>query len=164
MAFLPWENIEFKTNLTKEEIINRLNNVVEPKGVFGIFFLKKYSYGKPFEGEIYENGFKIRLITFYGNSFHPIIVGNIIENNEERTISIKMRCHYFTLGFMSIWFGGIIIGLFNNLIKAKSGVDIVSGIIAVLIFLALGYLLMTLPFKFESKKAKKLLNGLFNDK
>ena len=114
MAFLPWENIEFKTKLTKEEIISRLNNAVEPKGAFGIFFLKKYSYGKPFEGEIYENGFKIRLVTFYGNSFHPIIVGNIIENNEERTISIKMRCHYFTLGFMSIGFGGLIIFLLTT--------------------------------------------------
>jgi len=164
MAFLPWENIEFKTNLTKEEIINRLNNVVEPKGVFGIYFLKKYSYGKPYDGEIYENGFKIKRITIYWNSFKPIIIGNIIENNEERTISIKMRCHYFTLGFMSIWFGGIIVFLFNNLIKAKSGVDIVSGIIAALIFLALGYLLMTLAFKFESKKAKKMFNELFHEK
>jgi len=122
---------------------------------------RKYSYGKPFEGEIHENGFKIRLVTFYGNSFHPIIVGNIIENNEERIISIKMRCHYFTLGFIS---GVLIIFLFNNLIKAKSVADVISGISVALIFLALGYLLMTLAFKFEGKKAKKLLNGLFNDK
>ena len=163
MAFLPWENIEFKTNLTKEEIINQLNNVVEPKGVFGIYFLKKNSYGKPYDGEIYENGFKIKRITFYGNSFKPIISGNIIENNEKRIISIKMRCNYFVLGFMIIWFGGIVISLFNNLIKAKSGFDILSGIIVALIFFTLGYLLMTLAFKFESKKAKKLFNELFYD-
>jgi hypothetical protein len=163
MAFLPWENIEFKTNLTKEEIINRLNNVVEPKGVFGIYFLKKNSFGKPYDGEIYENGFKIKRITFYGNPFKPIIVGNIIENNEERIISIKMRCNYFVLGFMIIWFGGVIISLFNSLVKAKSGFDIVSGISGELIFLAVVYLLMTFSLIFESKKAKKLFNELFYD-
>jgi hypothetical protein len=82
MAFLPWENIEYRLNLTKDEIIARINNIVEPKGIFGIFFLKKYSYGKPYEGEIYENGFKIKRISVYGNSFKPIIIGNIIENEE----------------------------------------------------------------------------------
>jgi hypothetical protein len=161
MAFLPWENIEYRLNLTKDEIITRINNITEPKGIFGIFFLKKYSYGKPYEGEFYENGFKIKRTTVYGNSFKPIIIGNIIEDEEYNILNINMRCHYFVLGFMSIWFGGIIIFLLNNLIKAKSGSDIVSGIISALIFLLSGYLLMTLAFKFESNKTKKLFNEIF---
>jgi len=165
MAFLPWENIEYKTNLTKDAIINRINSVVEPKGVFGIHFLKKYSYGRPFDGEVYENGFKIQRITFYKNSFLPIIVGSIIEDKEQNIINIKMRCHYFIIGFMAIWFGGcllgLLLGLLGNIIEAKSGIDILFGIIWPLIFLLFGYLLMTAAFKFESTKAKKLLNELF---
>jgi hypothetical protein len=161
MAFLPWENIEYKTNLTKDEIINRINSVVEPKGVFGVYFFKKYSYGKPYDGEIYENGFKIKRISIIGNSFLPIIIGNIIEENGKNIINIKMRCHYFTIGFMIIWFGGNLLILLNNIIKAKSSIEILSGIIASLIFLLFGYLLMTILFKLESIKSKKYFNELF---
>ncbi|MDR0316243.1 MAG: hypothetical protein LBH97_05010, partial [Treponema sp.] len=140
MNFLPWENIEYTTKLTKEEIINQINNVVEPKGVFWIF--KKYSYGKPYDGEIFENRFKIRRITWYRNSFFPIIEGNILENEEQRTVNIKMRYTYFVIGFMSIWFGGLLLLLIINIITAKSGIDILSSIIGVLIFMFFGYLLM----------------------
>jgi hypothetical protein len=161
MAFLPWENIEYKTNLTKDEIINRINSVVEPKGVFGIFFLKKYSYGKPYDGEIYENGFKIKRISIIANSFKPIIVGNIIEDNGKNIINIKMRLHYLVIWFMTIWFGGALFTLINGIIKEISGVNIFSKIIGALIFLVLGYLVMTIPFKLESIKSKKYFNELF---
>jgi TM2 domain-containing membrane protein YozV len=161
MAFLPWENIEYKTNLTKDEIINRIDSVVEPKGVFGVYFLKKYSYGKPYDGEIYENGFKIKRISVIGNSFKPIIVGSIFEDNGQNIINIKMRLHYIVIGFMTIWFGGVLSILLNNIIKAKSSVEILSGIIGGLIFLIFGYLIMTVPFKLESIKSKKYFNELF---
>jgi hypothetical protein len=88
MTFFPSENIEYHTKLTKDEIISRINNVVEPKGIFWIF--KKYSYGKPYDGEIYENGFRIRRIIWSRNSFLPTIEGNILENEEQRIINIKM--------------------------------------------------------------------------
>jgi hypothetical protein len=162
MAFLPWENIEYKTSLSKDEIINRINNIVEPKGIFGIFLLKKYSYGKPYEGEVYENGFKIKRITFYMNSFKPIILGNIIENRNQTIINIKMRCHYFIAGFMSIWFGGVLFTLLKNIIRAGSFIDIISSIVEALIFLAFGYLLITISFKYESKKTKKIFGELFH--
>ena len=161
MAFFPWENIEYKTNLTKDEIINRIDSVVEPKGVFGVYFFKKYSYGKPYDGEIYENGFKIKRISIIGNSFKPIIVGSIIEENGQNIINIKMRLHYIVIGFMTIWFGGVLSILLNNIIKAKSSVEILSGIIGGLIFLIFGYLIMTIPFKLESIKSKKYFKELF---
>jgi len=96
MNFMPWEDIEYKTNLTKDEIINRINAAVEPKGLFGSHFIKKYDYGRPFAGEIYENGFKISRITIFGSSFKQIIVGNIIEDKEQNIIKIKIRNHYCT--------------------------------------------------------------------
>ena len=160
--FFPGENIEYDTKLTKEEIINRLNNVVEPRGVFWVF--KKYSYSKPYDGEIYENGFKIRRIIWYRNSFLPVIEGNIFENGEQRTIDIKMKCTNFVRVFMSIWFGGTILVLVHNIVTAKSGIDILSSIIGALIFIFFGYLVMTGAFKFESLKSKKFLNDLFCEK
>ena len=162
MAFLPWENIEYRTNLTKDEIISRINSVVEPKGVFGVYFFKKYSYGKPYDGEIYENGFKIKRISIIGTLFKPIIAGNIIEDNGQNIINIKMRLHYLAMGFMAIWFGGLLLTLLKDIIKPKSGVNIFSEIIGALTFLILGYLLMTIPFKFESRKSKKFFNELFS--
>jgi len=161
MAFIPWENIEYKTNSTMEEIINRINSIIEPKGMFWIFFLKKYSYGKPYQGEINENKFKIRRIIIYANAFLPFIEGKIIENNGKRLIKIKMRCNYFVIGFMTIWFGGILILLLNNIIKTDSIIEIISYVIGSLIFIILGYLIITIPFKIESKKSKKILNELF---
>jgi hypothetical protein len=159
MTFLPWENVEYSTKLTKDEIINRINNVVEPKGVFWIF--KKYSYGKPYDGEIYENGFKISRIIFYRNPFSPIIEGNIFENEERRTISIKMRCIKFVIGFMSIWFGVVLFLLLITIITAKSVINIMPSIIGILIIIFLGYIIMIGAFKFESIKSKKFFNELF---
>ena len=164
MIFLPWENIEYKTNLTKDEIINRINSVVEPRGFFWIYFFKKYSYGKAYDGEVYENGFKIKRISIFGNSFKPIIIGNIIEDKEQISISIKMRCHYFVMGFMTIWFGGIFLSLLKNITKTMSGVNIIFEIIGALIFLLFGYLLMTISFKFESIKSRNFFNELFYER
>jgi hypothetical protein len=165
MNFKPWEEVKYITNLTKDEIINRINGVVEPKGLFGIHFLKKYSYGKPFAGEIYENGFKITRITFYKNLFKPIIAGNIIEDKEQNIINVKIRCHYFIVGFMAIWFGLLLLSIISNITKAIFGInnsiEIISSLIGALIFLLLGYLILILPFKYESMKAKKMLNELF---
>jgi hypothetical protein len=62
---------------------------------------------------------------------------------------------------MSIWFGGILLILIENIINAKSGIDIISTVAGGVVFASFGYLIMTVAFKFESKKSKKFFNELF---
>ena len=159
MAFLPWENIEIKTKLTKDEIISGINNNVEAKGLFWAWPLKKYSYGKPYQGYISENSFKIMRITIYTNSFLPFILGNIIENEDYRIITIKMRCSYIITGFMIIFIGFSLLSGLNYIITDGIG----GGFFGSMFFSIIGYIIMTGAFKIESIKSKKFLRKLFNE-
>ena len=141
MVFFPMELLRYKINISKDEMINRLNNNVESKN-----FLNWTYFGKPFFGEVYENRFKIiRHNEIIRNSFRPVIIGNIIENGAENTLEILMRPHLVVLIIMSIF---LVIVAINA---------ILFSIILMLIF----YPIMVLFFKFESKQAKKFLDKLF---
>jgi hypothetical protein len=94
MAFLPIELLTVKMNISKNEIINRLINNLEQKTfVFPIG-------GKQYYGKIYENGFKILRKSIIQNSFRPIIIGNIIENNDETFLEILLRPYLLVLILM----------------------------------------------------------------
>lgn len=98
MKILPYENLTYKTHLSKEEILKRLSNKVEPKR--GIFPDNAY---KPYEGTISENTFKIKRIIGYRNLSLPYIKGKIEESQDSTLIHIKMRLHPFVIVILCIW-------------------------------------------------------------
>ncbi|MDR1388738.1 MAG: hypothetical protein LBJ31_02010 [Treponema sp.] len=169
MGFAPWENLTFQTNYNKDEIITRLNENVEPKGLFWVYFLKKYSYGKQYQGNINDNLFEIRRVSIFANSFRPIIKGEINEAEDNKTVlNIRIRMHEFVCGFMAVFFGILIINLINSilslLLRHEYNLPFISIVIAFFthfLFSLLVYLIMTGLFKYESGKFKKDLKGLF---
>ena len=123
MAFIPYENINYETELKYQEIVKIINSIIEPKKVIRILSIFNENL-KPYEGEI------INRIIKYRNSFIPIIYGTINDDSNLTIINIKMKLHIFVKIFMFVF----------------------------------GYLLMTLAFKFESKKSKEYFKILFKAK
>ncbi|MCU0439103.1 MAG: hypothetical protein MUC49_14490 [Raineya sp.] len=101
--YLPIENIIYKTNLSKEQVIQRLTENIETKKSFGI-------YSKPYIGKIMGNHFEIERAISYRNSFLPQIKGEIYSEFNRTKIEVYMRPHLFVLFFMVIWLGGISMG------------------------------------------------------
>jgi hypothetical protein len=152
MLFLPFEKIKYKTNLSRDIIIEKLDSVIEPKkpGIFG-----GLSYVKYFRGELLENEFKIIRNIVYRNSFIPIIKGKIYNEDESVTINIFMRMYIFVTIFITFWLGICLMVICASLPSTKS--TIIPSVIFVF-----GYTLMIACFKYESKKARKLLEELLN--
>ena len=164
MKYLPLENITYNSKLSPEEIIKVLNQNLEPYQTFRITGFGQSKKHKLFEGEISNSSFNIRRIIGYRNSFLPAISGTIEKDREGSKIIVKMRLHNLVLGFMILWFGGVIFALlaFSSSTLFTGTFNKVSLIpIGMLIF---GYALVLGGFKYESIKSKKCLAELFDSK
>lgn len=157
MKYLPFENLNYKTKLTAEEILERLGTILdsddEPES--------NQDDSKPYRGYIVGNSFKLVKIIAYRNSFIPQIHGQIIPNISGTEIKIKMRLNTLVLIFMIIWFTGVGAGCAAGLSSISENPDFEPGSLLVLGMPIFGYVLMTGAFKIESIKSKKLLAKLF---
>lgn len=160
MKYLPIEHITYKTKLSSEEVSKKIEEVIEPKKTVRINNIFKKRNHKPYEGYIHENTFNIKRIINHRNSFLPIINGTIKQNSNETTIRVKMKLHTFVIVFMSIWLG--LTGIVFLLLLIKTGANFL--VLVPGIMLILGYLLMIISFKWESRKTKKQLAHLFEAK
>jgi len=96
MKFLPFENITYHTQLSVEEVINRLSENLESRKYF---FPGLKSKRKAYEGYIKHNTFNINKVLDRRNGFVPIIKGKLYENNTGTIIKVKMRLHEIALIF-----------------------------------------------------------------
>ncbi len=163
MKYLPFENIIYQTKLDSEEILKRINEVVEPKKTFRkTSFFGKSNNHKPYEGSVNRNSFKMSRIIEYRNSFLPIIKGDIEKQVSETKINVKMRLHPFIFGFILIWCGGVGFGFLIILAESiKKGV-FQPFILIPFVMLLFAYGMTMLGFKSESIKSKKYLAKLFD--
>jgi len=156
MKFLPWDHYDIQTSLNREQVVELLGSEVEPKK-----WLRFSRQHKTFEGEVTWQGFKIRRIIHYRNSFLPIVHGGFEQGDRGIDISVRMRLHPFAIVFSCFWFGFLGFGI------SMSGVGVISGKTEFSPFLLLpfgmvlfGWLLVSGGFWFEAKKAKALLNDI----
>ena len=164
MKYLPFENIIYRTELDSEEILQRLNENIEPKKTFRMTKIFGDNNHKPYEGDISGVSFNITRIISYRNSFMPIIKGNIEKDFNVTKINVKMRLHPLVLAFVLIWCGVIGVACLGILISSvsKGNFDPIALIpFGMILF---GYGLTTASFKYESKKSKKYLAQLFEAK
>lgn len=107
--YLAIENIIYKTKLSKDQVIQKLNeNVEAEKSVsFGSFNL---TYSKAYYGKINGYNFEMIRAISYNNSFLPKIKGEVYTDFDGTRIKVNMKLNSFVLAFMSIWFVGVIIG------------------------------------------------------
>lgn len=141
-----------ETRKPKDEILRIIRNNTHTT-TFIFDFSKDEKY---FAGKIFENSFKILRRIHYKNSFLPLIIGTVEENDCGSTIKIKMRMAIFVTVFLSIWLGGIIAAC---IIFPFVGAPMPFVLIPY-IMLVFGVLIVVIPNKIEAKKAKEKLEEL----
>ena len=140
-----------ETRKSKDEILQIIQkNTSEHKGIlFG-------NNGEVFYGKIFEYSFKIQRNINYKNSFLPVIIGNIDETGSATKVTIKMRLTLFAKGFTSFWFAFVII---YCIMMPFIQFDMPFFLIPY-IMLAFGILFVASLCKYETKKAKEILEKL----
>ncbi|WP_338762918.1 hypothetical protein WAF17_18575 [Bernardetia sp. ABR2-2B] len=160
MKYLPYENLTYKTHLSKEEILKKLSDKVEPKR--GIFPDNGY---QPYEGTISENTFKIRRIIEYRNLSLPCIKGKIEENQDSTLIYIKMRLYPFVIVILCIWSLFMALGVLVFITMFAQETQNLS--LSNLPFFSFPLLIIISPivvckaFHYEGNKSKEFFENLF---
>jgi hypothetical protein len=156
---VPFERLIIPTTLTFSEVLERLNEVVEPPKIFRITLFKRPA--KPYEGTISGNTFKISRIIRGRNSFLPVIEGAIYPESFGCSIEIKMSLHKIVIVFMIYWLSIIgsvgMFALFAWFVDRSVG-PIFLPLLGMFIF---GWLLCLITFKIEAKATTKFLLTLF---
>lgn len=156
MKYLPYEKYTFETPLSKEEVLRRISENIEKEQTLRLSWDKRE---KPYEGRINENSFRLKRIIGYKNSFLPILVAKIESRSGKTVLKVKMRLIHFVLGFMIFWMSGVLLGLIAFGIKSFTD-EFTPAVLIPLGMLLFGYLLTTLPFKYESKRYKSFIEEL----
>lgn len=161
MRYLPFENIIYETELEPEEVLKRINGIVEPKKNFRNTGLLGNNSHKPYEGNVYGNIFNINRIIRYRNAFLPRIKGTIEKGTGLTIVKVKMNLHPFVLVFMFIWCGGVVLPFSALLLLSIKNGIFDPAILILLLMLLLGCGLTIAGFKYESIKSKHYLAELF---
>jgi hypothetical protein len=159
MKLLPFENIDYETKLTFEEIRSRLAADIEPRKLFRFSTNPR----KKYEGHLHGNRFEIRRIINYRNSFLPNITGTIEDNGVMRTVNVQMILPFFVLLFLCVWSGALLLAMTTFLVRQIASGKFDAGILFVLLILLVGYALTMAGFTYEASKARAYFDQLFNE-
>lgn len=156
MKYLPFERIVYRTNLSQQEIIKRLSDVVEPKK---ISFRRNHT--KDYEGSVDTDSFDISRVINYRNSFLPQIYGIIQKNNDRTEIQVTMSLDGFVFLFTIAWC--LMASSFFVIVLMKGIRDkgITIEFFIPLVMLLFMYVLTMVCFKIESQKSKEYLRKIF---
>lgn len=156
MKYLPFERITYTTDQTGKEVMEKLNEFVEPKK-FG--FGKKYS--KEYEGVVNPDSFEISRIINYRNSFLPQINGTIHPSNAGTQIDVTMRLNAFVIFFLIVWCSFAIMFFIGICAMSIRDHNVSINSFIPLLMLLFVYILTMFGFKTESKKSKEYLRKSF---
>lgn len=160
---LPFRQFSIDTELSEAEVVERLRAIVEPGNVF-LAGLRRTN--KLFAGEVSPDGFQILRLIFYRNSSLPILIGRFEIGPRGARVQVTMRLMRFVQVFLAVWFGFL---LFFFVIVAVASLESIFsfrktgfGSPLTLVGLAIGmglfgYLIVTVPFGLEARKAQGLL-------
>jgi len=158
MKYLPFEHLTYTTNLSKQEIIQRLSDCMEAKGNR---FMSNYKSAKEYEGFIDDQHFEMNRIIKNRNSFLPQISGSVQENAHETQIEVKMKLHVFVLVFLAFWYLFVLFFLIIVLISVEKISFHALLPVGMLLFV---YALTMFGFKSESMQSKEDLKKIFEAK
>lgn len=99
MKIFPPDTMNFSTELTKVQLIEKLNEVVD----INDNDCYKKSISKKYHGKIHDTGFEIRRKIKYRNSFLPEITGTFHESNNKVEIEVEMAQRTSVHIFFIVW-------------------------------------------------------------
>jgi hypothetical protein len=155
---LPYQKLVFNSPLSREELTRRLaREVSESRWGFAFFERRE----ELFEGTITGEGFKISRIIRYRNSFLPVIQGNFSPTARGVRVDVTLRLHGGVLAFSVVWLSFVVLGIVSVASEVLRSRQLGQGSLIPFGMLTFFYLLVTLSFGFEARKARKLLSEVF---
>lgn len=103
LAILPYDNLVLRTEISKNEVLERLNTLVEQDS--NEFKRNSSSYkSKRYFGRISNNDFNVKRALSRNNSFTPNIIGEIKDGVSKATIvQMKMRIDFLVAVVFIVW-------------------------------------------------------------
>ena len=101
MKILPYDTSIILTSDSLPIVLQRLNAKVEPPKIFR--FSTRHA---PYQGTISEEGFQIKRIIHYRNSFLPRIRGRFEVQSHQTLIHVQMSINPFVKAFLAFWYLG----------------------------------------------------------
>jgi hypothetical protein len=156
----PFRQFVIDTELSQEEVVERLRAIVEPGNVFLAQFRRT---NKLFAGEISPDGFKIMRLIYYGNGALPVVIGRFEPGTKGARVQVTMRPTRYATAFGTVWFGFLaffVLAVLLAEIFSSRREGIGRTLMGEGIALGMGgfaYLIMAAPFGFEARKARGLL-------
>jgi hypothetical protein len=159
MKIIPNKEYKFETNLSEEEVISRINKIIEENIRISIF----EHFFKTHFGFIENNIFFIKNADFSLNIF-----GKIIIEENKTVVIIKMKWNIISTVFFIFWLLiaslYFIIGIYFT-ITGKSNIALIIETILFVTFISVvvvlsGFLLINSIFNIEKNKLKEYLTKI----
>lgn len=151
MKWLPQHRFEIVSPLDRAAALAAMAAHVEPEKFFRMGWPSSAN-DKRFEGQMTSDGFHVRRVIGYRNSFLPVIDATVQSAGRGSRIDVRMRMFWFVYAFVAVWIMGA-------LIAAASAGWIGVGIA---LFLLLFVYAMTMAgFWMEAGKQEQTLRSIF---
>jgi hypothetical protein len=155
MTLIPYENFSLSSSKSIKDLVTILSQNVAQTPSFSVF---RKVHDKPFEGKFSENGFKVKRVVHYYNSFVPIVEGHFIRSSEGTNVTIQMFPHPISYFFILVV---IIFGLiFGNAVGPLFSKQTSLSLILPVVFGIVSYIVVYCAFWLEAKHARKELTQL----
>ncbi len=148
MKLLPYHRFEIDSPLSTQDALAAMRAQTEPEKWFRWRWPSAANDDR-FEGEVRDDGFHVRRIIGYRNSFLPVIDATVQTGARGSLITVTMRPFWFVLVFVAIWTVGAVAILFSEAWPAG------------LIMVAFLYLMTMGGFWFEASKQERTLRTIF---
>jgi hypothetical protein len=154
----PYDRFEYRSHLPPDEVLRRLGEATAPRQWVRFFWSRPT---KPLEGKVSGSTFDCQRVITYRNSFLPRLQGTVEHHPLGGSrISGTMTLLPFVAAFLVVWIGGVSligIALLVAFVKEPKLGPLALLPCGMLVFL---WVLATLAFSLEARKARALLERL----
>jgi uncharacterized membrane protein len=155
---IPHDEIIYESTFSTDELIDKINNLIEYKNTFFLFL--QSSDSKPFLGVINKNKFEVNQIINDRKSL-PIAIGEINPIGSKTIINIKFRMEFIS---MVTWIGFSSLLLIFYIVVAISSIENLIKLYIIPLIISLLWLITNVIFNKHVKKMKTTFKDIFNAK
>jgi len=162
MSLIPYKKFTIYSKSDINQLRQNLAYNIAPIGSNYLHGGMTFNLKRKFEGDIFDDSFKIRRQVSGLNSFVPVVLGKIGQEENKSIISVKIRLHVFVVILSILWLIGALIGLFTYLIPSLIDKTMDVGVIFSGLIVCVGYSILIVTFNLEKDKAKRELKNIFD--
>ena len=158
--FVPHDNLEITTKMSKYEILNTVESI--PHSINEDYRVKTYDDGFSVAEKVYKGG-----LMGTRNPFVPVGKAKIYEKDDLCVVSVSLRlllyvqifCYIYSVLSTFVFLIGVM-GIVSSCVSAFNDMDLLKMSVACLCFLPLYMLLVNFAFRRPAKRMKELLTSL----